>query len=471
MILSDTLRRHRAKLDSLTSENKLLVRDLSILQSVPRDVEYRLGQKRIEAAREEGRHLSQRVHDLMQISNDLDGSIETLRNHLHSTKKTRDRLRGSSENQAVVLEKRLNQAVVNFNQVLGSNQVLRENVDNLRQEKQSFSRIEKRLLADIEKENIVLTEVIEKINSSYTAKDKAVSDLQHLRTIADREHFEFEREWKELSRLLEKDSENLFSHKSLERVVASDSSNKNAEVFEDVVPEVKANENENEEELVSGEIEISKFESIFRRIKESVGMSSIEELLDFFTKKELLNYSLFNRSNTLSSEIERKEFCIKNVSNDLKNCLKSENFENLTILPKNRNFSQDAYLQAHKRVSRIRSSLLGIKRVLDKETPFSDCSDIDDICDILSDIDSMLDRPLSIRPSSSVRSHTGGLVVHPISLPSSIALGEDLELRPLWRSEIERTTFNKLKRSQSASSTRPTTSSSTSLHHRVKNPT
>lgn len=469
MQTADTLRRQRAKLDSLTSENKQLVRDLSILQSVPRDVEYRLGQKRIEAAREERRNLSQRVHDLMQISCDLDASIETLRNHLHSTKKTRDRLRGSSENQTVVLEKRLNQAVVNFNQVLGSNQELRENVDSLRQEKQSFSHIEKRLLADIEKENIVLTEVIEKINSSYTAKDKAVSDLQHLRTIADREHFEFEREWKELSRLIEKDSENLYCHKSLGRAVASDSNNKTAAASENVVVEMKSIGTE--EEVFSGEIEIKKFESIFKRIKESVGMDSIEELLDFFTKKELLNYSLFNRSNTLSTEIERKEFCIKNVHSDLNSALKSENSENLTILPKNSNFSEDSYLQAQKRLSRIRSSLLGIKRVLDKDTPFSDCSNGDDLCVILSDIESLLDRPLFSRPSSSVRCHTGGLVVHPVSLPSSIALGEDLESRPLWRSEIEKNTHHKMKRSQSASSTRPTTSSSTSLHRGIKNTT
>lgn len=468
MQISDTLRRQRAKLDSLTSENKQLVRDLSILQSVPRDVEYRLGQKRIEAAREEGRNLSQRVHDLMQISCDLDASIETLRNHLHSTKKTRDRLRGSSENQTVVLEKRLNQAVVNFNQVLGSNQELRENVDNLRQEKQSFSRIEKRLLADIEKENIVLTEVIEKINSSYTAKDKAVSDLQHLRTIADREHFEFEREWKELSRLIEKDSENLFCRKSLEQAVASDSYNKNATASETVVVEMKMKSIGTEDQVFSGEIEIKKFESIFKRIKESVGMDSIEELLDFFTKKELLNYSLFNRSNTLSAEIERKEFCIKTVHMDLISALKSENSTNLTILPKNSNFTEDSYFQAQKRLFRIRSSLLGIKRVLDKETPFSDSSNGDDLCVILSDIESLLDRPLFSRPSSSVRSHTGGLVVHPVSLPSSIALGEDSESRPLWRSEIERNTHHKMKRSQSASSTRPTTSSSTSLHHGIK---
>lgn len=469
------LRKQRAKIDSLTSENKQLVHDVALLQSVPRDVEHRLLQKKSAAAREEGRDLALRLGELLRVSKEFDASIETLRNRLIASRKDRETV-SSSEKECSVLERRLNAAIVSFNEVVGSNAVLRTSVDGLRQEKQNFGRIKRRLDSDIGAQKKLLSELIDKINSNYSAKDKAMSDLQHLRAIANREHFEFEREWKELAFLIDQDSKlnQYMDSKSFAVQIDSEKDKNETESSSDERSEVlemesqECLEDENEEHL-------QRYESIFERIKESVGIGSITELLDFFSKKELLNYSLFNHCNSVASNIEKKDVSIKDLACRLRPYLeiREDSQERAALKVCEESPGEEELVEKLRELDKFgkksHSILTGIKKLLEEylqlgtaKTADENQQNDEDIPSILSKIESMLD-PLLLQVAGTtclnsrgakpknLHSRSGLLV----NLPSSILMNES--------SLVGAPTKEKRCPSASSTSTRP----STGANHRV----
>ena len=271
---------------------------------------------------EKGKALVVAINDLMGQASDLDANIDLLRHRLNSAR-SKGKSTGESEAYVGVLEKRLNHSVIKFNELVAVNTTLRDSVDTLRREKVNFGKIEKRLIADIEKEKAAISELIEKVNANYATKDKSISDLQHMRSIADREHFEFEREWKELNRLISNDSKlhQFLQEKELSVPVPSPVNDHTVNTHDCMGPTPDGGEEDPNAALEELEAEIRKYEEIFEKIKESVGICGISELIEFFNTKEMFNYSLFNHSNLIAGEIERLHFVLDTGTRELQQAL------------------------------------------------------------------------------------------------------------------------------------------------------
>merc|ERR1712138_63281 len=63
----------------------------------------------------------------------------------------------------------------------------------------------KKLELELQQKKKEMANIIEQANAAYEARDQAQAQMAALKQQADKEHQEFEREWKELGRLIEND--------------------------------------------------------------------------------------------------------------------------------------------------------------------------------------------------------------------------------------------------------------------------
>ena len=92
-----------------------------------------------------------------------------------------------------------------YNEALAHNKKLRENIDNLRRERLVFDQIYKKLEKELAEKKKEMARIIEISNKAYEARDAAQQEMAALKHQADKEQAEFEKEWKELGKMIEQD--------------------------------------------------------------------------------------------------------------------------------------------------------------------------------------------------------------------------------------------------------------------------
>merc|ERR1712178_455921 len=86
-----------------------------------------------------------------------------------------------------------------------ANRVLREQIDTLRRERVVFDDIYRKLENELQQKKKEMANIIEQANAAYEARDSAQAQMAALKQQADKEHAEFEKEWRELGKLIEND--------------------------------------------------------------------------------------------------------------------------------------------------------------------------------------------------------------------------------------------------------------------------
>merc|ERR1719386_240426 len=109
------------------------------------------------------------------------------------------------QKQIRILENRLDKALQKFNEAIEANRALREQIDTLRRERAVFDDIYKKLENELHSKKKEMANIIEQANAAYEARDSAQAQMAALKQQADKEHAEFEKEWRELGRLIEND--------------------------------------------------------------------------------------------------------------------------------------------------------------------------------------------------------------------------------------------------------------------------
>merc|ERR1712057_96010 len=104
-----------------------------------------------------------------------------------------------------ILEDRLNAGLQKFNIAIAANKKLRDDIDTLRRERAVFDDIYKKLENELQQKKKEMANIIEQANAAYEARDSAQAQMAALKQQADKEHAEFEKEWRELGKLIEND--------------------------------------------------------------------------------------------------------------------------------------------------------------------------------------------------------------------------------------------------------------------------
>merc|ERR1712164_39053 len=88
---------------------------------------------------------------------------------------------------------------------IAANKKLRDEIDTLRRERAVFDNIYRKLENELQQKKKEMANIIEQANAAYEARDSAQAQMAALKQQADKEHQEFEKEWKELGKLIEND--------------------------------------------------------------------------------------------------------------------------------------------------------------------------------------------------------------------------------------------------------------------------
>eukprot|EP01062_Namystynia_karyoxenos_P067192 TRINITY_DN61083_c0_g1_i1.p1 TRINITY_DN61083_c0_g1~~TRINITY_DN61083_c0_g1_i1.p1 ORF type:complete len:627 (+),score=302.97 TRINITY_DN61083_c0_g1_i1:90-1883(+) len=242
--------------------------------------------------------------------------IDDLKSKIFSLRKGRAQMGGvnaTQENhqmvdkQIRVLENRLDQALVKFNEALSYNKDLREQIDNLRRERVVFDGIYKKLEKELHEKKKQMAEIIEKSNLYYEERDAAGVELKHLRESAEKDIQQYEEHFKELDLMIEANKNLEKSIKNMRNQSSRAATAKSDDEDELASTRKRKEKGQKQEQEQEPEVRTVNYQEIVDQLKEATGIQDMEVLLQKFVKAEEQNFSMYNFVNELNDEIEREE--------------------------------------------------------------------------------------------------------------------------------------------------------------------
>ena len=255
------------------------------------------------------------------------------------------------------LENKLDKQLQKYNQAIGHNKQLREQIDSVRRERVVFDSIYKKLESELNDKKKTMVKIIEQAETAYHAREAAKQEMIALKKNSEEEQKQFDEEWRKLSKLIEDDKQKKDflkqdeeqalralhqsslavlsppaltspSHTqqpaitfSAESVKVGHKPSRGRSTQREVLQEL-----EQEEKMLRQRVsatswntakdsitiertlaKVAQYEEAFRSIKEATGLGSLEEIVDLFVHSEEENFSLFNYVNELTAEIEGLE--------------------------------------------------------------------------------------------------------------------------------------------------------------------
>lgn len=119
---------------------------------------------------------------------DLDKQIAEMNQRIMEQRRQMGGVNAARENnqqtqrQIKILENRLEKALVKYNEALGKNKKLKEEIDSLRRERLVFDQIYKKLEKELEEKKREMANIIEVSNSAYEARDAALQVRKNYRS-------------------------------------------------------------------------------------------------------------------------------------------------------------------------------------------------------------------------------------------------------------------------------------------------
>lgn len=316
-----TIRKQRATIEKLTRENRKMKAELNETRSQPgSQAENKMASETLSKLMEQRQALQDKLDIETEQSGTLSEKICGTERDIFSKRQemaTHGGINASLDNQKAVakqirvLENRLDKALQNFNTAIAANRSLREQIDTLRRERVVFDDIYRKLENELQSKKKEMANIIEQANAAYEARDSAQAQMASLKQQADKEHAEFEKEWRELGRLIENDKR----MKEFMRTKAKQTTdNKVGEL-------TQAQEDRHRKKITRNAWDTAKhlvtitanqekaetFETAFERIQKATGICDIDELVQNFIHAEDQNFSLFKYNNELSADIEKLE--------------------------------------------------------------------------------------------------------------------------------------------------------------------
>jgi hypothetical protein len=324
------LRRQKSEIDALRRDNEPLKQQVNELRAAEATSASANGSslrgpnsrgmrshRELDQKRDQLAHLQQRLREQSQRVKDTDALIDNVRQQLKDRRKARGSVNVTKEShdtinkQVEVLENRLDQSLLRFNEVLRTNKELRDQIDTLRGEREVFDEIYLKLEADLQDKKKEMAFIIEVSNIAYEERDNNVQVLRNLKAFAAEEMNSFAETFKELDELLEEDRKMKEQVKARLAVLE-----KKDRAFNDDAGSTRhttkssatqgasktaAHEDVSEDAVAT---QMKQYEDAFDKIRQVTPIAGLDGIVEQFLKSEEANYSLFSYVNDLGREIE-----------------------------------------------------------------------------------------------------------------------------------------------------------------------
>jgi len=318
------LRKQQATIAKLRKDNEALKQELG-METRHSTLKPNESTEKSARLQEESEKFARQMSDEQKRIEYLDEQISMIKQRTIQQRKTMGGVNAARENQAMVqkqikiLENRLDQALVKFNQALAKNKALREAIDDLRRERVVFDNIYRKLERELHEKKKQMANVIEISNNAYEHRDNYQLEIAAIEQANRKEQDDFEAQMVELGRVLENELQvpppTLLGNgapgtaKSNGGTAGGDpaAADGRGPGGKKSKPKGGGGVSKEKLELQVGEERVQNFEEAFNRIKAATGISAIDELVRMFIKNEDQNFSLFNYVNEQTNEIEKLE--------------------------------------------------------------------------------------------------------------------------------------------------------------------
>mmetsp|Transcript_64860 Transcript_64860/g.102141 ORF Transcript_64860/g.102141 Transcript_64860/m.102141 type:complete len:547 (+) Transcript_64860:71-1711(+) len=315
------IRKQRATIEKLTRENRKMKAELNETRSSSSSqVENRIAQEKITKLED--------LHEQLKTKmTNAESEADRLAEGHANTREGIDRTRGvlgecggvkaaienakATQKQIRILENRLDKGLQKFNEAIEANRALREQIDTLRRERVVFDDIYRKLENELHAKKKEMANIIEQANAAYEARDSAQAQMAALKQQADKEHGEFEKEWRALGELIENDKKMKDHMRKQVRSRAEEGKHETGK-SDDSPSRKKITKNawDTAKSMVTINLAESKaieYEDAFSKIQAATGICDIDELVQKFIDSEDTNFTLFKYNNELSADMEKLE--------------------------------------------------------------------------------------------------------------------------------------------------------------------
>jgi len=321
-----TIKMQRQKITKLRGDNTRVKEDLELETRQARNSLRQTGATTISDLQEKSEFYEKRLQIETEKIQELDRMIQTME---ESILKQRSDMGGVNANRETsrtitknirMLENRLEKANTKYNEALGHNKKLRETIDNLRRDRAVFDGIYNKLQLDLEQKKAEMSKIMDDAMSAYEARVQAQVEMVKLKETGDKEIKSFEKEWKELNRMIEEN----------QRKVAAEGprkENKKNGPIDCIIGEergLKGRLSKGVMQVMNDKLAIEAAEELvlyyreaFQKIQEATRISDIDELARNFEEADKTNFTLFNEANTLNKDIERMEIQIADMDRQI----------------------------------------------------------------------------------------------------------------------------------------------------------
>jgi len=314
-----TIRKQRATIEKLTRENRKMKSELTETKAVSgHQADAKMQTVTLAKCNDQKEALNDKIEGeaalSQQIQVQLDEAGRTIA-QLREEMAKAGGLTASMDSDKVVnkqiriLENRLDKGLQKFNESIAANRVLREQIDTLRRERIVFDDIYRKLESELHAKKKEMADIITQANAAYEARDTAQAQMAALKQQADKEHAEFEKEWRELGRLIENDKRmkefmrtKVRGIKEESETVVKDEDKHRKKITKNAWDTAKSLVT-----ITTNQEKVASFEEAFARIQAATGICDIDQLVQNFLDAEDTNFSLFKFNNELSADMEKLE--------------------------------------------------------------------------------------------------------------------------------------------------------------------
>jgi chromosome segregation ATPase len=313
-----TIRKQRATIEKLTRENRKMKAELNETRSAPgSQAEAKIALETVTKLTEQEVTLREKLNAEQELAEQLADKLGVTQKQIKEIREemsTHGGINAAGDNtkavqkQIRILENRLDRALQKFNESIAANRSLRDQIDALRRERVVFDDIYKKLESELQQKKREMANIIEQANAAYEARDSAQAQMASLKQQADKEHQEFEKEWRELGKLIENDKRmKEFMMNKVQRS-GKDSLQEKSKEDERHRQKITKNAWDTAKSLVTmtaNQEKVQTYEEAFAKIQAATGKCDIDELVHNFIDAEDKNFSLFKYNNELTAEIEK----------------------------------------------------------------------------------------------------------------------------------------------------------------------
>lgn len=316
------IRKQRATIEKLTRENRKMKAELNETRSSSSSqVENKICMEKIAKLNDQRDSLQQKLDIEVDAAKTLSESLDATQSGILDIRHDMGKHGGVTasldnakavQKQIRILENRLDKALQKFNMAIAANRTLREQIDTLRRERVVFDDIYQKLAKELVLKKQEMASIIEQANAAYEARDSAQAQMAALKQQADKEHAEFEKEWRELGRLIENDKKmKEFMRQKVrnraEEAKALEGSKTDEDRHRKKIIKNAWDTTKTLVNITSSQEKVGTYEEAFSKIQAATGICDIDDLVSAFVNAEDQNFTLFKYNNELSADIEKLE--------------------------------------------------------------------------------------------------------------------------------------------------------------------